>query len=130
MNLYNYLMMKTAPNDTTRAAKEAKEAYERFQARRQRQLPQPEDADPFAFAYVGHGYQAFTFRPDQIVDAEGELAVVTGWDETSSGWKVRAKTAKGEFHWNAEDLKPAVFPEGLVEILRGRVHDKVDGAFA
>lgn len=129
MNLYNYLMTKTAPIDTTRAAEEAKEAYERFQAHG-RTLSPVRDCDPFTFAYVGYGYQAFTFKPDQVVDAKGELAIVTGWGETMSGWKVRAKTAKGEFHWEAEDLKPAAFPEGLVEILRGRMHGRVDEAFA
>lgn len=129
MNLYNYLMTKTAPNDTARAAEEAKRAYERFQAHGRTLVP-ARDCDPFVFAYVDHGYQAFTFKPDQIVDAKGELAVVTGWGETSSGWKVRVKTARGEFHREAEDLEPAAFPEGLVEILRGKVHDKVDEAFA
>lgn len=124
MNLYEYLVNRSGIT-TACAAKEAKEAYERFRADG-RTL----DCDPFVFAFVGHGYQAFTFYPDQIVDARGELAVVTGWGEASSGWKVRAKTAKGEFHWDAEDLKPATFPEGLVEILRGKVHTKVDEAFA
>lgn len=127
MNLYNYLMSKS--NNTTRAAKEAKEAYERFRAHGRTLVPQ-QDCDPFVFAFCGHGSQAFTFKPDQVVDAKGELAIVTGWDETSSGWKVRAKTARGEYHWEPEDLKPTMFPEGLVEILRGKVHDKVDEAFA
>lgn len=126
MNLYNYLMSKS--NNTTRVAKEAKEAYERFRAHGRTLVPQ-QDCDPFVFAFCGNDSQAFTFYPDQIVDAKGELAVVTGWIETHSGWKVCAKTAKGEFHWEAEDLKPAAFPEGLVEILRGRVHGKVDEAF-
>lgn len=129
MNLYNYLMTRTAPNNTTRAAKEAKEAYERFKAHGRTLVP-VRDCDPFVFAFIGHGYQAFTFKPDQVVDAKGELAVVTGWGETPSGWKVCAKTAKGEFYWEAEDLKLAAFPEGLVEILRGKVHTKVDEAFA
>lgn len=127
MNLYNYLITKS--NNMTRVVEEAEEAYERFRAHGRTLVPQ-QDCDPFVFAFIGHGYQAFTFKPDQVVDAKGELAVVTGWDETTSGWKVRAKTAKGEFHWEAEDLKPAAFPEGLVEILRGRVHGKVDEAFA
>ena len=124
MNLYNYLL-RNAPN----VAKEATEAYERFRAHGRTLAPQ-QDCDPFVFAFAEGGYQAFTFKPDQVVDAEGELAVVTGWAETFSGWKVRAKTAKGEFNWEAEDLKPAAFPEGLVEILRGKVHTKVDEAFA
>lgn len=124
MNLYSYLM--GGSSNTIRAAKEAKEAYERFQT-----LVPRTDCDPFVFTFVGCGYQAFTFRPDQVVKTKnGELAIVTGWDNTPSGWKIRAKTAKGEFHWEAEDLKPAAFPEGLVEILRGRVHGKVDEAFA
>ena len=127
MNLYNYLMGKS--NNATRAAMEAKEAYERFRAHGRTLVPQ-QDCDPFVFAFCDRGSQAFMFKPDQVVDAKGELAVVTGWDETTSGWKVRAKTARGEFHWEAEDLKPAAFPEGLVEILRGKVHTKVDEAFA
>ena len=126
MNLYNYLMNQS--NNTTRAANEAKEAYERYRERVRTIVP---EVDPFVFAFVGHGYQAFMFKPDQVVDAKGEIAIVTGWKETiSSGWKVLAKTARGEFYWEAEDLKPAAFPEGLVEILRGRVHGKVDEAFA
>lgn len=127
MNLYNYLISKS--NNTTRAAQEAKEAYDRYREYGRALVP-VRDCDPFVFAYIDHGYQAFAFKPDQIVDAKGELAVVTGWGETPSGWKVRAKTAKGESHWDAEDLKPAAFPEGLVEILRGKVHTKVDEAFA
>ena len=126
MNLYEYLMSKS--NNTTRAAKEAKAAYERFRAHGRTLVPQ-QDCDPFVFAFRGRGSQAFTFHADQIVDARGDLAIVTGWNETSSGWKVRAKTAKGEYDWEAEDLKPAAFPEGIVEILRGRVHGKVDEAF-
>ncbi len=128
MNLNDYLINRSSLT-TARAAKEAKEAYERYREYGRTLVP-VRDCDPFVFAFVGHGYQAFTFKPDQIVDAKGELAVVTGWGETTSGWKVRAKTAKGEFHWEAEDLKPAAFPEGLVEILRGKVHTKVDEAFA
>ena len=127
MNLYNYLMSKS--NNTTRAASESMEAYERYREYGRTLVP-VRDCDPFVFAFVDHGYQAFTFKPDQVVNAKGELAVVTGWAETQSGWKVCAKTAKGEFHWEAEDLKPAAFPEGLVEFLRGRVHGKVDEAFA
>ena len=127
MNLYNYLMARS--NNTTRTAAEAKEAYARFQAYGRTLVP-ARDCDPFVFAFTSHGYQAFTFKPDQVVDAKGELAIVTGWGEATSGWKVRAKTAKGEFHWEPEDLKPAAFPEGLVEILRGKVHTKVDEAFA
>lgn len=126
-NLYNYLMDQS--NNTTRAAMEAKEAYERFRAHGRTLVPQ-QDCDPFVFAFINHGYQAFTFHTDQIVDARGDLAIVTGWKETSSGWKVRAKTVKGEYDWDADDLKPAAFPDGLVEILRGRVHGKVDEAFA
>lgn len=127
MNLYEYLVNKSSITAAC-AAKEAKEAYDRYREYGRTLVP-VRDCDPFVFAFVGHGYQAFTFKPDQIVDAKGELAVVTGWGETTSGWKVRAKTAKGEFHWEAEDLKPAAFPEGLVEILRGKVHTKVDEAF-
>ena len=128
MNLYNYLMNQS--NNTTLVAKQAKEAYERFQAYGRTLVP-VRDCDPFVFASIDHGYQAFTFKPDQVVDAKGELAVVTGWIEAGAGeWRVRAKTAKGEFCWKAEDLKPAAFPEGLVEILRGKVHGKVDEAFA
>ena len=127
MNLYNYLMEKS--NNTTRAAEEAEEAYKRFRAHG-RTLAPVKDCDPFVFAFIDHGYQAFTFRPDQIVEVKGELAIVTGWDEGRSGWKVRAKTAKGESYWFAEELKRAALPEGLVEILRGRVHGKVDEAFA
>lgn len=51
-----------------------------------------------------------------------------GWREVASEWRVRAKTANGELDFKAEDLTPAEFPEGLVEILRGKVHDKVDVA--
>ena len=115
-------------NNTTRAAGEAKEAYERYRGYGRTLVP-VRDCDPFVFAFVGHGYQAFTFYPDQIVDARGDLAIVTGWEEAFSGWKVRAKTVRGEYDWDAEDLKPAAFPEGIVEILRGRVHGKVDEAF-
>lgn len=129
MNLYDYLMSKS--NNTTRAAAEAKEAYARFQACIRTKLePQRLDVNPFAFVFVDHGYQAFAFKPDQVVDAKGELAIVTGWADTHTGWKVCTKTAKGEPYWEAEELKPAAFPEGLVEILRGRVHGKVDEAFA
>lgn len=129
MNLYEYLT-KHRGLDSSHAAGEAKRAYTRFQEHGRLLVP-TRDCDPFTFAYFDNGYQAFTFKPDQIVkDRRGELAVVTGWGETSSGWKVRAKTAKGEYHWEAEDLKPAAFPEGLVEILRGRVHGKVEEAFA
>ena len=130
MNLYNYLMTRAAPNNTARAAAEAKEAYERFQTHGP--ALSPRDCDPFAFAFVDHGYQAFTFKPDQVVKSRksGSLAIVTGWREVGSGWHVRARTAKGEFDFEAEDLEPAAFPEGLVEILRGKVHTKVDEAFA
>ena len=128
MNLYEYLMSKS--NNTTRAANEAKEAYKRFQAYA-RSSPVRDYYDPFVFAFCGHGSQAFTFYPDQIVkNRQGELAIVTGWKDTSShGWLVRVKTAKGEYDSLAEELAPAAFPEGLVEILRGKVHGKVDEAF-
>lgn len=124
MNLYEYLMSKS--NNTTRAAKEAKEAYDRFQ-----EHVSISDCGPFVFAFVDHGYQAFTFRPDQVVrsNTSGSLAIVTGWREVGSGWHVRARTAKGEFDFEAEDLKPEAIPDGIVEILRGKVHAKVDEAF-
>ena len=129
MNLYGYLIGKF--NNEMRAAKEAKEAYDRFQVTFEGWIPVFEkDCNPFVFVFVDRGYQAFTFKPDQVVNANDELAIVTGWDKTASGWKVRAKTAKGEYHWQAEQLKPAAIPEGLVEILRDRVHNKVDEAFA
>ena len=129
MNLYNYLMSKS--NNTTRAAKEAKEAYERFRAHGRTLVPQ-QDCDSFVFAFISHGYQAFTFKPDQVVkNRQGELAIVTGWTYTSvHGWLVRVKTACSEYDSCADDLTPAAFPEGLVEILRGKVHGKVDEAFA
>ena len=129
MNLYNYLMSKS--NNTTRAAAEAKEAYERFRAHGRTLVPQ-QDCDPFVFAFTEGGYQAFTFRPDQVVkNKQGELAIVTGWTYASvHGLLVRVKTSRGEYDSCAEDLEPAAFPEGLVEILRGKVHTKVDEAFA
>ena len=128
MNLYEYLMSKS--NNTTRAAKEAKEAYERFLAHGRTLVPQ-QDCDPFVFAFCGHGAQAFTFYPDQIVkNRQGDLAIVTGWKDTSShGWLVRIKTADSEYDSLAEELSPAAFPKGLVDIIRGRVHGKVDEAF-
>ena len=61
MNLYNYLMEKS--NNTTRAAEEAEEAYKRFRAHG-RTLAPVKDCDPFVFAFIDHGYQAFTFRPE------------------------------------------------------------------
>ncbi len=123
MNLNDYLINRSSIT-TACAAKEAKEAYERFRAHGR-------DCDPFVFAFVDHGYQAFTFKPDQVVRSKtsGSLAIVTGWREVGSGWKVRARTAKGEFDFEAEDLKPEAIPDGIVEILRGRVHSKVDEAF-
>lgn len=128
MNLYNYLMSKS--NNGTRSAGEAKKAYERFQAHGRTLVPQ-QDCDPFVFAFAEGGYEAFTFRPDQVVkNRQGDLAIVTGWKRTSSGWCVRIKTADREYDSCAEDLTPAAFPEGLVEILRGKVHTKVDEAFA
>ena len=129
MNLYEYLINRSSAT-TARAAKEAKEAYERFQAHGRLLVP-TRDCDPFVFAFVDYGYQAFTFKPDQVVRSKksGSLAIVTGWREVGSGWRVRAKTANGEFDFDAEDLAPAAFPEGLVELMRGRVHSKVDEAF-
>jgi len=129
MNLYDYLINRSSITSAC-AAKEAKVAYERFQAYGRTLVPQ-KDCDPFVFAFVDHGYQAFTFRLDQVVKSKtsGSLAIVTGWREVGSGWHVRARTAKGEFDFDAEDLEPASFPEGLVEIMRGRVHGKVDEAF-
>jgi hypothetical protein len=129
MNLYSYLMSKS--KDIYHLTKEAKEAYERFQAHGRTLIP-VQDCDPFVFAFVEGGYQAFTFRPDQVVrNREGDLAIVTGWMHSlSRGWLVRIKTANGEHGLCAEDLEPAAFPEGLVEILRGKVHTKVDEAFA
>lgn len=129
MNLYGYLMSQS--NNTTRAAKEAEEAYARFQAYGRTLVP-VRDCAPFVFAFVDHGYQAFTFKTEQVVRSKtsGSLAIVTGWREVGYRWYVRAKTAKGEFEFRAEDLEPAEFPEGLVEILLGRVHGKVDEAFA
>lgn len=128
MNLYKYLTERRGL-DSSHAAGEAKQAYARFQEHGRTCVPQ-KDCDPFTFITWDGGFQSFVFKPDQVVDANGELAIVTGWGETRHGWSVLAKTAKGEFYWEAEDLKPAAFPEGLVEILRGRVHAKVDEAFA
>ena len=91
-------------------------------------VPQRE-TDPFTFVMSDHGYQAFLFRPDQVVETNVGLGIVTGWGETMSGWHVRGRVAKGDFYWRAEDLKQAAYPEGLVEILRGKVHTKVDEAF-
>lgn len=127
MNLYEYLVNRSSIT-TARAAKEAEEAYKRYRAYVQTTDPQ----GPFVFAYIDHGYQAFTFRTDQVVkNKQGKLAIVTGWKSTPAhGWLVRIKTADGEYDSLAEDLEPAAFPEGLVEILRGKVHDKVDEAFA
>lgn len=127
MNLYDYLFT-VRKLDRGKAAKAAAEAYNRFIENGKTLVPQRE-TDPFTFVMSDHGYQAFTFKPDQVVNAKDELAIVTGWGETASGWRVRARIAKGEFHWEPEDLKPAAYPEGLVEILRGKVHTKVDEAF-
>lgn len=126
MNLYEYL--KSRPCNV---AQEAQKAYERFQAH-VRKTPEPwkREVNPFVFAFTDNGYQAFTFAPDQVVDAKGGLAIVTGWTQPGNGWRVLAKTAAGVHAWPAEELKPAAFPEGLVEILRGKVHAKVDEAFA
>ena len=125
MTLYNYLLIKS-----DNLARTAKEAYDRFQAHGRTLVPR-QDCDPFVFAFTEGGYQAFTFRPDQVVkNKQGELAIVTGWKNTPShGWLVRIKTASCEYDSCAEDLSPAAFPEGLVEILRGKVHTKVDEAF-
>lgn len=129
MNLYDYLMNQS--NNAAIAATKAKEAYERFQAYGRTLVP-VKYCDPFVFTFASHGYQAFTFKPDQVVRSKngGNLAIVTGWREFGAGWCVLAKTATGEFDFLAEQLEPASFPEGLVEILRGRVHGKVDEAFA
>lgn len=126
MNLYNYLLTKS-----DNPARAAKEAYERFQAHGRTLVPE-RDCDPFVFAFAEGGYQAFTFKPDQVVkNKQGDLAIVTGWKSTPSHrWLVRIKTADSEYDSLAEELEPAAFPEGLVEILRGKVHDKVDEAFA
>ena len=128
MNLYEYLINKS--NRSTCAAAVAKEAYARFQAYG-RTLAPHKDCDPFVFAFSEGGYQAFTFYPDQIVkNRQGDLAIVTGWKDTSShGWLVRIKTADSEYDSLAEELSPAAFPKGLVEIIRGRVHGKVGEAF-
>ena len=123
MNLYQYLTKKTA-NDMTRAAVMAEEAYGRFQ-----KYVSINDCDPFAFAFVDHGYQAFTFKPDQVVKSvkSGCLAIVAGWREVGAGWHVRAKTAEGEFDFDAEGLELAEFPEGLVEIMkREKLHGNKD----
>lgn len=128
MNLYKYLT-EYRGLDSSHAAGEAKRAYARFQNHGRTCVPQ-KDCDPFTFMTRDGGYQAFTFRPDQIVDAKGELAIVTGWRDTQSRWLVRIKTANSEYASLAEDLEPAAFPEGLVEIMRGKVHTKVDEAFA
>ena len=129
MNLYEYLT-ECRGLDSSHAAGEAKRAYARFQKHGRTCVPQ-KDCDPFTFMAWDGGFQSFTFDVDQVVKTrQGELAIVTGWGETPSGWKVRAKTANGEYDWCAGDLTPAAFPEGLVEILRGRVHTKVDEAFA
>lgn len=127
MNLYNYLMNKS--NNTTRVAEEAAEAYKRFRAHG-RMLTPVKDCDPFVFAFIDHGYQAFTFKLDDVVNANGAIAIVTGWVEAEHGWRVCVRTARGEGPLYAEELKPAEFPDGLIEILRGRVHGKVDEAFA
>lgn len=129
MNLYEYLINKSSIT-TGCAAKEAKEAYERFRAHGRTLVPQ-QDCEPFVFAFVDHGYQAFTFKPDQVVMSKtsGSLAIVTGWREVGSGWHVRARTANGEFDFEAEELKPEAIPDWIVEILRGKVHAKVDEAF-
>lgn len=126
-NLYNYLMAEKGMT-AEKAIAIAKKAYDRF-VENGRTLVPARTCDQFAFMVSENGYQAFTFRRDQVVTAGGELGIVTGWFEAGD-WCVRVKTARGEFHYRAEGLTPAAFPEGLVEILRGKVHDKVDEAFA
>lgn len=116
MNLYTYLMSKS--NNGTLSAEEAKKAYERFQANG-RTLGSQLDCDPFAFTFAEGGYEAFAFWPDQVVKNEkGELAIVTGWRRPAFAWLVRIKTVNGEYNLPAEELTPAAFPEGLVEIIR------------
>lgn len=129
-NIYGYLVNRLGLT-TDCAVKEAQKAYARFQEHG-RTLTPVRVCDPFVFLFASGGYQAFTFKPDQVVeDKQGELAIVTGWKSTPShGWLVRIKTARSEYDSCAEDLTPAAFPEGLVDILRGKVHDKVDEAFA
>lgn len=126
MNLYDYLFT-VRKLDRGKAAKAAAEAYNRFIENGKTLVPRRE-TDPFTFVMSDHGYQAFTFKPDQVVDTSAGLGIVTGWFE-AGGWCVRVRLAKGEFHYRAEDLKHAAYPEGLVEILRGKVHTKVDEAF-
>ena len=127
MNLYDYLFTVRKLN-RGKAAKAAAEAYNRFIENGKTLVPRRE-TDPFTFVMSDHGYQAFLFRPDQVVETDVGLGIVTGWGETMSGWHVRGRVAKGDFYWRAEDLKQAAYPEGLVEILRGKVHTKVDEAF-
>ncbi len=127
MNLYDYLLErrgKTAGG----CAKAAREAYDRFVKYGKTCVPQ-QTCDPFTFVFSEYGFQAFTFCPDQIVTTNGHLGIVTGWCDTPSGYAVCIKTASGDYRCLADNVEQADYPEGLVEILRGKVHQKVDEAF-
>ena len=78
--------------------------------------------------YEGEGADGFP----QLQEWKRGPERMLDWAQTKrnvDGWLVRIKTADSEYDSLAEELSPAAFPKGLVEILRGRVHGKVDEAF-
>lgn len=146
MTLYEYLNKdkKDANGTPWDRAVAAKEAYRRYcselSAERSTSVV---PMDSFSFMLVDIGLQAFTYAKDQLVIAgKGcDLGIVVGWRQTLGMWYVRVKTAGGIDGYRAEDLSPADYPEGIVELVRGacggdgterlkdKVHAKVDEAF-
>lgn len=122
-NLYTYIMAR-ANNNPAKAAEMADEAYARY-----RGTANAKEVGRFEFAFLnGKGYESFAWKPNDVVNVPANggsgqpvLGIVSGYYLLSTGgkWTVVVQTATSKDVWcDADKLKEASFPPGLVEIIR------------
>ena len=134
-NLYTYIMAR-ANNNPPKAAEMAEEAYARFRAAANsaKGVLQQAEIGRFEFAFMhGKGYESFAWRPNDVVNLPANggsagqpvLGIVSGYHFQATGrWTVVVQTAASKDVWcDADKLREASFPPGLVEIIR-RKFDK------
>lgn len=124
-NLYTYIMAR-ANNNPPKAAELAEGAYARFRGAANAAKA---EVGRFEFAFTnGKGYESFVWKPNDVVNVPANggsagqpvLGIVSGYRFLATGrWTVVVQTAASKDVWcDADKLREASFPPGLVEIIR------------
>ena len=124
-NLYTYIMARSN-NNPPKAAELAEEAYARYRGAANAKAG---EVGRFEFAFLhDKGFESFAWKPNDVVNLPANggsagqpvLGIVSGYCLLSTGkWTVVVQTAASKDVWcDADKLREASFPPGLVEIIR------------